>query len=173
MAERQRQKIYEDSTKISPVVDGYELRTASIYTERGGNRFDALLRERIETCNLCTLSPCNDIVRDIKKWMSFIPYKPLPLRERQKYYDEVLTFPPPYELPDGTLLASSDELCTVPESVLFPYHRTIDITGRGVYNSGVNSTSSVINTANDSSSINRKKRSRSGASSPTVEKKTS
>ena len=45
----------------------------------------------------------DDIVRDIKKWMSFIPYKALPLPDRQKYYDEVLTFPPPYELPDGSL----------------------------------------------------------------------
>ncbi len=49
-----------EGTKISPVVDGYELRTASIYTERGGNRFDALLRERIEARNLCTLSPWFD-----------------------------------------------------------------------------------------------------------------
>ena len=49
-----------EGTKISPVIDGFELRTASIYTERGGNRFDALLRQRIEARNLCALSPWFD-----------------------------------------------------------------------------------------------------------------
>jgi len=102
------------------VIEGYELRAASIYTQRGGYCFDSLLRERIEAKGISSLKPwfekysnftptksfyrvhSNDIVRDIKQWMSFIPYKPLDFNKRTEYYDEVLTFPPSFELPDGT-----------------------------------------------------------------------
>jgi len=137
------------------VIEGYELKAASIYTQRGGYRIDTVLKERIESKELSTLKPwfdttltqqkhpnftptqsfyrihSNDIVRDIKQWMSFVPYKPLVFNKRNEYYEEVLTFPPPFELPDGTVIEATDELCTVPESVLFPYHPTVDITGQG------------------------------------------
>ena len=78
----------------------------------------------------------------------------------------------------GTLLTSCDELCTVPESVFFPYHRTIDITGRGVYSSGgtlhdSNSgiTGSGSGSGNSISNSSKKKRTRSGGSLPLLEKK--
>ena len=97
-----------------------------------------------------------DVVRDVKKWMSFIPHRPIPLLNsiydnnnnnnvttnihtvindiynNNRILEEVsnyrieelkkrgLLFPPPYELPDGTLIHSSDRVCTVAESVFFP-----------------------------------------------------
>ena len=96
-----------------------------------------------------------DIVRDVKKWMSFIPHRPIPLLNSLPYDNNITTtattthtnryavidiynqievsnyrveeltkrgllFPPPYELPDGTLIHSSDRVCTVAETVFFP-----------------------------------------------------
>jgi hypothetical protein len=110
---------------VSPVVDGYELHSASIYTGRGGNCMDELLEKRMASVGM---SPINlwidtplmrqkyplfvakesfrrmhtkDVIRNIKESFSFIPYKPLPFHQRKEYYDAVLTFPPPFELPDG------------------------------------------------------------------------
>lgn len=71
-----------------------------------------------------------DVARDVKHWMCFIPYVPLAYNNRKEYFVQYQTIlPPPYELPDGTTkLLSNDTLCTLPESLLFPYHPTIPTT---------------------------------------------
>ena len=65
------------------------------------------------------------------------------------------------------MLESSDELCTVPESVLFPYHPIIDITGNGIFSSGRESRSTItspnvatLHNSNSSTGAGRRKRGR-------------
>ena len=44
----------------------------------------------------------NDVVRDVKKWMSFVPYKTVEATFRENFMAGLTL--PPYELPDGTLI---------------------------------------------------------------------
>lgn len=39
-----------------------------------------------------------DIVRDVKQWMCFVPYNPIPTEVRHEYYTARVNIPP-YELP--------------------------------------------------------------------------
>lgn len=57
-----------------------------------------------------------DVVRDVKKWMCFMPYTNIALAEKR---EEMMTsvMIPPYELPDGTHIQAADSLCTIPEVV--------------------------------------------------------
>lgn len=61
--------------------------------------------------------------------MSFVPYVPIQHDKRSDYFTQFIRFSPPYELPDGTLVHPCDELCTIPETVFFPYHPFLNING--------------------------------------------
>jgi actin-like protein 6A len=74
-----------------------------------------------------------EVVQDVKQWMCFVPHAPITtpsevhdsatisrLRE-EELSRRLLHFPPPYELPDGTLVHAGESICTVPERVFFPY----------------------------------------------------
>lgn len=73
-----------------------------------------------------------DVVRDVKAWMCFVPHNPLVppsdctspasvSRYRQEELQRrLLHLPPPYELPDGTMVTAGESICTVPERVFFP-----------------------------------------------------
>ena len=43
-----------------------------------------------------------DLIRDVKRWMSFVPYKPMEPTFRENFMDGLTL--PPYELPDGTMI---------------------------------------------------------------------
>jgi actin-related protein len=59
-----------------------------------------------------------DVIRDVKKWMSFVPYIPVPAENRENFITNVIQLPA-YELPDGTVVKHSDELCTGMENMFF------------------------------------------------------
>lgn len=148
-------------TRISPIVDGYELKRSSIFTQRGGNVIDALLKEDIQSRIGGTVRPwyesskysgtkvpvtqsfrdfhVGEVVQDVKQWMCFVPHVPIVrppevvdpvvisrLRE-EELQRRGLQFPPPYELPDGTLVYSGDTICTAPERVFFPSAGSADL----------------------------------------------
>ena len=46
----------------------------------------------------------NDIIRDVKKWMSFVPYKTVEPTFRDSFMAGLTL--PPYELPDGTMICN-------------------------------------------------------------------
>lgn len=124
-------------TRVIPVVDGYVLNKAVICTNRGGNNFDDIMRKHIEGSSQQKLRPWYeldgkvyptpsqsfrdiyivDIVRDIKRWLSFVPYKPITGENRTAFMAKLPV--PPYELPDGNVVQPSDELCTVAEKLWF------------------------------------------------------
>eukprot|EP00605_Chrysophyceae_sp_TOSAG23-4_P002666 GSChrysophyteH1.ASY1.ANO1.2942.1 assembled CDS len=127
-------------TRIVPVVDGYALKKATVCTTRGGNALDNLVSKALAGAGIAVrpwfevgkagaITPahcssplremhCRDIVRDVKKWMSFVPYMPVPPEKRHSFITEVIKLPK-YELPDGTLIGHSDELCTGAEELFF------------------------------------------------------
>jgi hypothetical protein len=59
-----------------------------------------------------------DVIHDVKRWMSFVPYAPVPPEGRDNFITNVIKLPP-YELPDGTLISHEDELCTGYEKLFF------------------------------------------------------
>ncbi len=59
-----------------------------------------------------------DIHRDIKNWMCFVPYAPIPGDQRAEFFEKKITIPP-YILPDGTSITLSEGLCSAPEKVYF------------------------------------------------------
>ena len=61
-----------------------------------------------------------DVIRDLKKWMCFVPYQPVEASERNNFITNVIRLPQ-YELPDGTLVGHYDELCTGPEKWFMPH----------------------------------------------------
>jgi hypothetical protein len=123
------------STRVTPVIDGYSMKKASIITNRGGMWLDGLIRKEIEINRNIYLKPwyevgnkihptplasfreihVNDIVRDIKHWMCFVPYKPIETTELRNNFFENLTLPC-YSLPDGTTVNHSESLCSAPET---------------------------------------------------------
>jgi len=125
-------------TRVQPVVDGYALHKAEVRTTRGGNAHDALVdaalaaagvevRPWFEASSSSASSSCAadlrslhraDVVRDVKKWMSFVPYVPVPPASRHKFITDVIKLPP-FELPDGTLVRHDDALCTGAEALFF------------------------------------------------------
>ena len=139
------------ASKICPVVDGFSVRKASVWTEKGGRYINNILKTRSENGILKPDDPSvresgvvftpqyevlakargqsvlcnesyrnmhiNDVVADLKKWICFIPYKPLPLDSRCSIISSLQI--PPYELPDGTLVPHRDDLCTIGEEVWF------------------------------------------------------
>lgn len=60
-----------------------------------------------------------DLVRDLKKWMCFVPYQAVPEAERDNFITNVIQLPQ-YELPDGSKVSHFDELCTGPEKLFLP-----------------------------------------------------
>ena len=54
-----------------------------------------------------------DIVKDVKHWMSFIPYKPVEDVYRAGFMAGLTI--PPYELPDGTKINNNEKICTAAE----------------------------------------------------------
>lgn len=89
-----------NGTKITPVVEGYELKKSSVYSTRGGNALDDMLHQEIVSKTGVPIKPwfeCNeqlrthcpgvtpsfrnvhvrDVVRDVKQWMCFVPHNPI------------------------------------------------------------------------------------------------
>jgi actin-related protein len=122
-------------TRIIPVVDGYALNKGKVETFRAGNYMDGLLLKELEdfthtpitswhdrqpfinsssSINSIRNSKPNlvirdlfiqDIIRDIKRTMCFIPYKPISITHHDS---------------QSEYMNSSYSLCTVPEHALFP-----------------------------------------------------
>lgn len=90
-------------TKITPVVDGYELRKSSVVTTRGGDLMDCLLQEEMVrrigggggirpwfdcqksggVLKAVSVRPTfrafhvGEVVQDVKQWMCFVPHAPI------------------------------------------------------------------------------------------------
>lgn len=129
-------------TSITPVVDGYELSRAAIRTSKGSNMLDSMIRREIEEVERHAIHPwyeaktmlgggvtpshsfremhVNDIVRDIKQWMCFVPHNSFLGSEREAFCASRMHQLPVYELPDGTTVHAGDALCTAPERLFFP-----------------------------------------------------
>lgn len=133
-------------TTVCPVIDGYKLNKASVYTTRGGDIIDESLKtELIEnsyngkielsswhdrytkvpsaSLNKKSLTNLllNDVIRDLKLTMSFVPYKPISINFNNSETDYMKSLIiPQYELPDGTIVQPRYSLCSVPEKVYFP-----------------------------------------------------
>lgn len=119
-------------TSITPVVEGYSLRKSSLHSRIGGQLLDHLIYHFLTSDGKCNIRPwfekagkavCPsqrmlhvfDVVRDIKQWMCLVP--PTSIANGG---DPISHLPPPYELPDGTILNSTYTLCTLPEQCFFP-----------------------------------------------------
>lgn len=79
----------------------------------------------------------SEVVQDVKQWMCFVPHHPITipadvtnpvaisrLRD-EELQRRLLSFPPPYELPDGTLVFAGESICTLPEKIFFPSFQNI------------------------------------------------
>ena len=120
-------------------MDGYALARAEVRTSRGGEAHDALVAAALAAAGIAVLpwfdvpgtaastTPCaaglralhtTDVIRDLKKWMSFVPYIPVPAANRHKFITDVIKLPQ-FALPDGTLVSHSDALSTGAESLFF------------------------------------------------------
>lgn len=60
-----------------------------------------------------------DVIRDLKRWMTFVPYQRIPDNLRENFINNVIKLPD-YELPDGSMVTYFDELCTGPEKLFMP-----------------------------------------------------
>jgi actin-related protein len=122
-------------TRIVPIVDGYTLNRGVITNSRGGDWMDRGIRKELDNIGVA-IKPwyevgekkyekstsetfremhVKDVVRDVKKWMSFVPYKTVEETYRTSFMAGLTI--PPYELPDGTLVNNSEALCTVAEKL--------------------------------------------------------
>lgn len=82
----------------------------------------------------------HDVVKDLKHWMSFIPYKPVEEIYRAGFMAQLTI--PPYELPDGTKINNNENICTAAEKWFLPTKDKINV---------INSTTSVHINGNSSS----------------------
>jgi len=159
-------------TRIIPVVDGYTLNRAIICTNRGGNYLDGeLYKEIYNTASVShssdieqyTLYPWyvyrykqyhkidvtpsffkfhqTQLIRDTKAYFCCVPTEPLTENNRIDQMKLPLTIPP-YELPDGTLIPSSEQICFLPERVFFP-SSAVTVTDTGGTGSGSGSAGSL------------------------------
>jgi hypothetical protein len=97
------------------------------------NRGATVVRKTVDVTPSFREYHARQVVQDVKQWMCFVPHNPIVvpaeitdavtvsrLRE-EELQRRLLHFPPPYELPDGTLVHSGESICTVPERVFFPF----------------------------------------------------
>ena len=132
--------IGSSGTRITPVVDGYALKNATVHTNRGGNSLDEVVSKALAQAGV-KIRPwfevnkdgsgsgakasaalkqlhSTDVVREVKKWMSFVPYMPVPSDKRDSFIKDVIKLPQ-YELPDGTMITHNNALCTGAETLFF------------------------------------------------------
>ena len=130
-------------TTVSPVVDGYVLEKSVVSSSRGGDwidreildvlcRHDITIRPWYERNdfpiqNVKSLSSfrqfhVQEVIRDLKHWMCFVSAKSI-LGDGATQPHPRVPYMPAYELPDGTPVAASDDLCLVSEK-LFSAGRT-------------------------------------------------
>lgn len=138
--------------RISPLIDGYVLRRAEVSSRRGsGDWMDATVGAELsreypqhikpwfETDGRSQLLPqalrasfrdlhVRDVVRDVKKWMSFVPYIPVARENRQTFIYETIQLPP-YELPDGTQVIQGDGVCTAMERLFVHDYASVSSSG--------------------------------------------
>ena len=97
-----------------------------------------------------------DIVKDVKHWMSFIPYKPVEDVYRAGFMAGLTI--PPYELPDGTKINNNEKICTAAERWFLPENKINSSSSSSSSSSSVvqNTTSSTVssNNFNNGSSVN-------------------
>ena len=94
-----------------------------------------------------------DIVKDVKHWMSFIPYKPVEEVYRAGFMAGLTI--PPYELPDGTKINNNEMICTAAEKWFLPKNK----------NSNGNSPNSVSVSNGNNNTNNSNKNGSSSSSS--------
>ena len=108
------------NSDIDPVFTGTGNKKAAAAAKKGGkcsnsNTAAAAAGSSAVSAQLRNLHKL-DLVRDIKRWMSFVPYMPVPAGSRDNFITNVIKLPA-YELPDGTLIGHSDKMCTAAEKV--------------------------------------------------------
>ena len=126
-------------TSISAVCDGYELRKSKLSTLRGGDWMDGQLRHQIAKSGvtLTSFMPLQDtissslrelhlmdVVKDVKKWMCFVPSLASISNNRSEFMSGIQI--PPYVLPDGTKISYFDEISSVPEALFSPTKSMLD-----------------------------------------------
>jgi actin-related protein len=67
----------------------------------------------------------NDVIRDVKHWMCFIPHSRnsdgTSVSTTGHTLGDIMELIPPYELPDGTMVKADEDLCLGIEKQLFPH----------------------------------------------------
>jgi len=126
-------------TRITPVVDGFALENAIVETQRGGDWLDAQLLIAIKGAGY-TVKPwfltdacpslskgrkphqsfidthVNNVIRDAKTWMCFVPRENIADEAKEDFVTRLKM--PPYELPDGTKVAITKDMCFLPETFI-------------------------------------------------------
>lgn len=196
--------------RISPVVDGFELKKSAVYTHRGGDALDQKLHDVLSSMSNSQLYSNNsllcpwyesakskfkrtedillsgggggagggasgggsgdeyntvkthqttesfrqmhiyDVVRDVKHWMCFLPYEPIPEVHRTQFFNDQCKLLESYEMPSGAVVGASEGLCSIPDLVWFPSSST-DQTNSGNNNDNKNNNGSS-NSGNGNSS---------------------
>lgn len=101
-----------------------------------------------------------DIVRDVKHWMSFIPYKPVEDIYRVGFMAGLTI--PPYELPDGTKINNNEKICTAAERWFIPENKMNSSSSSSSSTQNSNSSNNADNGSSSSSSSSRGNNSRTG-----------
>jgi len=135
--------------RVSPLVDGYVLRKAEVVTRRGGDWLDEIVGRELEQYYSQHMKPwfetdgkiypgplrqsfrklhLRDVARDVKKWMSFVPYVPVPRENRHTFIHQTIQLPT-YELPDGTAVSKADGLCTAMERLFLHDYASVSPDG--------------------------------------------
>lgn len=130
-------------TTVDAIYEGYELRRCKLTAPQGGNTVDQAIETYLQTNNIplnpwyykttkpAIINQLNasyshyhklELIRDIKQWMCFLrpssnPIPPTPATPAAPAAPVLL--PPDYELPDGTFVKATEELCYIAESVYF------------------------------------------------------
>ena len=113
-----------------------------------------------------------DMVRDIKHWMSFIPYKPVEEIYRVGFMAGLTI--PPYELPDGTKINNNEKICTAaerwfissaPKGMISAPMNSNSISNSNSVTAGSSNTSSTHSSNINSNSSNNNSSSSNGSSS--------
>lgn len=134
------------SIRITPIVDGYTLRKAMIECNKGGYYLDEKIKSVLLSSGI-NIRPfyeyqtffqeklkkqsfkdfhTYEVIRDVKQWMSII----LPSNSIDEAGSSRIQRISPYELPDGTIIYPTNELCSFPCATLFTSTKDLSSTKR-------------------------------------------